>query len=231
MKRSLLLATAALGVAMLPLGAANAQGPTPFDNPGLYFGVYAGAAADHFKTTEEIVVAPGSLDQFVAGFIVGDRFKRPPDRIWSGAIEGELGFLGGHNEALTDLAPGITSEADGAAELIDGAIDICGYDHNSVGRVRFLAGLPSGNVEPFGAIGVAITDANVCYDSEPEGGTFVGLTLGAGVNIAVAPNFLVRPEVLYDIYGKKNYGDVSVGLQTFTARVAAIFKFPAPPPP
>jgi opacity protein-like surface antigen len=61
------------------------------------------------------------------------------------------------------------------------------------------------------------------------GGTFVGLTLGAGANIALGPSFFIRPEVLYDIYGKKNYGDISVGLQTFTARVAAIFKFPTGP--
>jgi opacity protein-like surface antigen len=229
MKRSFLLSTAALAIAILPLGAAQAQGPTPFDNPGIYFGAYAGGASDTFKITDEYVET-GSLDQFVAGFIVGDRFNRPPGQIWSAAIEGEVGFLGGHNNnesIVPDGAPGITE--DDAPQLIDGSVDICGYDQNSVERVRFLAGLPSGNIEPFAAVGVAITDADVCYYDLVAGGTFVGLTLGAGANIALGPSFFIRPEVLYDIYGKKNYGDVSVGLQTFTARVAAIFKFPTGP--
>ncbi len=219
MKRSLLLSTAALGVAILPLGAVQAQAPTPFDNPGLYFGPYAGVATDMFHSDDGGGAVLGTLDAFVGGFIVGDRFKRQPGQIWSAAVEGEIGFVGKGNQNVHDQQ----------VELLqDNNVDICGYDQNAVGRVRFLAGLPGSNIEPFGAIGVAVTNADVCYENLVAGGTYVGLTLGAGANIALGPNFFVRPEVLYDIYGKKNYEDFSVGLQTLTARVAAVFRFPAP---
>jgi opacity protein-like surface antigen len=236
MRRSLLLSTAALGIAILPLGAAQAQGPTPFDNAAFYFGPYVGGASSHFTTEEGgIVEATGNLNAFTAGAIFGYQFQRPPGSMWSMAVEGEVGFFGNHHEAVFDAAPDAALEvAPLAAEqvvLLDNSVDICGYDQKSVERLRFVAGPHSDNVQLILAAGLAVTNADVCYyDVGYLGGTYVGLTLGAGANIALGPNFFIRPEVLYDIYGKKNYGAVSVGVNTFTARLAAMFRFGAPSP-
>ncbi len=129
--------------------------------------------------------------------------------------------------ALPQAVPDTVCEVlDNEPTVFDAAPDVASYEQHGVARFRGLFGLPNGNIEPFGAIGVAITGVDFNYLVDPRA-TLVGLTVGAGVNIALAPNFYIRPEVLYDIYGTHTFPDgVSIGLNTFTARVAALIKLP-----
>ncbi len=247
MRRSLLLSTAGLGIAILPLGAAQAQGPTPFDNPGVYFGVDIGGATNSFDMDYEATTFTGSLDGVVGGFYLGYRFNRPPERIWSFAVEGELNFFGGNNQCpqLHDAS----IQIDGAvncvqdnvigviapAELPDGEVQLLdpyGYDIDSVARLRALVGFPGQGIEPFLAVGVAWTRAHVWDLDYSTVGNFTGVTLGAGANIALGPHLYLRPEVLYDIYCPKTYQwgvaeeDVlKVNLQTFTGRIGLTYNF------
>jgi opacity protein-like surface antigen len=249
MRRSLLLSTAALGIAILPLGAAQAQGPTPFDNPGMYFGVDIGGASNSFDNDYEEIALPGSLDGVVGGFYLGYRFNRPPQRVWSFAIEGELNFFGNNDNCSTatvdespDLVADCFVETDSSIELItppeaplppDASADVLGYDMDWVARLRAIFGLPMENgMEPFFAIGAAWTRADI-WDFEYQArGNFTGVTLGAGANIALAPHLYLRPEVLYDIYCPKDYqwGDeesdvLKVKLRTFTGRIGITYNF------
>ncbi len=58
-----------------------------------------------------------------------------------------------------------------------------------------------------------------------DGGTFLGATIGAGVDLKLAPNAIIRAEVVYDVFGSETYGDCVVDFSAVTARVAAIFQF------
>jgi hypothetical protein len=219
MKRSLLLSTAALGIAILPLGAVQAQdGPTPFDNPGLYFGLYAGGATDTFTIEEEgTMMVLGTINGFAGGLILGNRFQHLPGRP-SVAIEAEVGFTSfGENEL--QFADVVASPVQ-----LDAAVEV--YDQDAVARARILLGLPMGNVEPFVAVGGSLADVNVYYELYSGVGTLAGVNVGIGANIAMGPNFFLRPEVIYDAYFDKTYGEITVDLETFTARLAAILRLP-----
>jgi len=237
MRRSLLLSTAALGIAILPLGAAEAQGPTPFDQSHLYFGVDVGGAANSFDNDYEGISVGGSLDSVVGGFYLGYRFNRPPERIWSFAVEGELNFLGNNScPAPDDESPDLVADcfvqADGAIQLFDASPEIY-YNMDWVARLRALIGFPMENgMEPFFAIGAAWTRADIWDFEYAARGNFTGVTLGTGVNIALSPHLYLRPEVLFDIYCPKTYqwGDleedvIKVNLHTFTGRIGITYNF------
>lgn len=221
--RSVLLSTAALGIAVLPLGAAEAQeAPTPFDNSGLYFGAYVGGASDSF--TFDLGLDP-TVTGLVGGGMVGYRFHRSPGRTLSAAVEAEFGFADINGGQRCNSAPDLSADVAFCVVQVDAAPTVTDYSQDSVARFRALFGAPQGNAEPFVAIGLAIAHVSATALIDPSG-TLFGVTVGAGANLAVSPNFYLRPEVLYDYYPSKSIGALDVGLQTVTARIAAIFKLP-----
>lgn len=58
-----------------------------------------------------------------------------------------------------------------------------------------------------------------------DGGNFLGATIGAGVDLKLAPNAIIRAEVLHYVFGSETYGDCVVDVSAVTARVAVIFQF------
>jgi opacity protein-like surface antigen len=208
MKRSLLLSTAALGIAMLPLGAAEAQ--DRFE--GFYLGIHGGYGTGNVNVEEMFggeIDFGGPIDGFIGGALAGYNFHRPPDRKVMLGVEADVGF--GDISGVGDTGPEVYN------------YDMPGNFH---GRIRI--GLPSDSFMPFVAGGVAVSKLNI---DEYYAGTFVGGTVGAGVEALVGPNLAVRGEGLLDVFAPKNveyepgeWGEVS--LSVFTARVALILLLP-----
>jgi len=198
---------------MLPLGAAEAQGPSPFDNPGLYFGAFGGFFSGKVTIAEEKELIRGPIDGFIGGGLVGYTFQRPADRPVSLSIEADIGF--GHLNGIGD-------------ETADAVQQVYTYDLQWLGHFGLLAGVPMGNVMPFVRVGGAVAELGI----EPlyPTGTVAGVSLGGGINAAFGPNFTGRAEVLYDIFCDKTIAydseEGTVGLSGFTFRLAAIFKLP-----
>lgn len=207
MKRSLLLSTAALAIAMMPLGAAEAQGP--FDNPGLYFGVHGGFFSGNVDVVGDEMFG-GPIDGFIGGGLIGYNFARTPGQNVLFGVEADFGV----------------GNVTGIGVAMD-VVDTYAYDLHWDAHFRVRAGAPSGNVMPFVAAGLALADLRV---ESLYTGTLAGLSLGAGLDAALGPNLIGRAEALYDIYCDKDfeYGseEGTVSLSGFTFRLAAIFKLP-----
>jgi outer membrane immunogenic protein len=216
MRNGLLATTAALGIAMMPLGAAQAQ--TPFDWSGFYAGLHGGFLSGDVHLTE--IPGPGgdqgSISGFVGGPLAGYNFA-PGTLLPSGPfvfdVEGDFGLAG------------VTGT--GVAICVDCSTEIYHYDLNWDAHLRARAGVPMGNVMPFVAGGLAFADLNVTETaSATRGGLYTGWTVGTGVDVAFGNNMVGRAEVLYDSYGTKTYPDYSVNLSAWTGRVALILKLP-----
>src|SRR3954469_14042007 len=97
MTRMLLLASAAVGVTMLPLGAASAadfrNAPAAFDWSGFYAGVHAGLFNGNAHVTDETVPASGNLHGPVTGLLFGYNAPSSPlPAPWIGGVEADIGF-------------------------------------------------------------------------------------------------------------------------------------------
>ena len=233
MRRSFLLSTAALGIAILPLGAVQAQeGPTRFDHPGPYIGGYAGVSSATFGLSEDgaPVEAWGTITGFGAGGIFGVRTDRPPTRFFSLLFEAEFGFLDlNHNQTVqaADGAVAITEpQADQFPDETTTMFDE-GYGLNSIGRVRVLFGAPGQSAEPFLSGGFSF--ANATYGSPDARGTLTGFNIGIGANFLLGDRLLLRPELIYDHFCDKTVEwdsepyDLSVSM--VTGRIGLIVPF------
>jgi outer membrane immunogenic protein len=211
MTRTLLLASATLGAVLLPLGAASAAGP--FDWNGFYAGIHGGWLNGDVNVHEEYSVpAGGSISGGVLGVLAGYNFFYPPAGPLVLGIEADAGWADVHGS-------GIAQPPDP-----DCAVDYL-YDLNWDAHFRVRASFPTGGVTPFIAGGLAVADLNVsqvCEGREQIGGLFFGGTIGAGLDLN-AGNVVVRGEVLYDVYGRKQYEDYSADFSAWTARAALIW--------
>ncbi len=217
MKRSVLLSTAALAIAILPLGAAQAQDAlNTFEGP--YIGIHGGGFFGNVTVSEEEVFG-GPVSGFIGGFLAGYNFPKSPDHRVMWGIEGDVGFgsITGHGTVMDDVR------------------DIYGYEINTDGHLRARMEFPQGNWNIFAAAGVAFANLKLTEDETPMyTGTFVGPSVGAGIEGALGPNLIGRVEGLYDWFGSKNVQYVNqewgnVRLSGFTARAALILRFPPPP--
>jgi outer membrane immunogenic protein len=196
--RKLLLAAASI-VAMS--GSAFAADPVEAcadDWSGFYGGVHGGYAFGDADTD----IGNTGIEGFMGGGLAGWNFQTCNFVI---GMEGDIGF----------------GEIDGRNGNVDD------FDVEPNGHLRVRAGLPMDNIMPFIAGGLAIADA----DLRQNGGgnhtdLHLGFSIGAGVDVAVTQNIVIRGEYIYDIYGSEDYnpgGDVD--FDTHTLRAAAIFKW------
>jgi outer membrane immunogenic protein len=210
MRKTMWMASAAIGLAALPLGAADAQ--TPLDWSGGYLGLHAGYLWGDVDVSDGIYVGGG------------------------GAIHGPIaGALAGYNFPSTPLPPVVFGvEADFGLGNVTGTgipCEMCDevatytYDLEWDAHFRVRAGVPGGTVMPFLAAGLALADLNVTSD-EVFGGVFVGGTIGGGVDVKLGPRLIGRVEGLYDWYAHKDYDEYGVDFTAFTARAALILRLP-----
>ena len=91
MRRSILLSTTALAIAILPLGAAEARGrPEPVR--GQPTSVSTPAASPAKSTSAATKVFGGPVDGFMGGVLAGYNFHKAPDRAVMWGIEADVGF-------------------------------------------------------------------------------------------------------------------------------------------
>lgn len=107
------------------------------------------------------------------------------------------------------------------------------YNVNAFGTVRARAGVTIDRFLPYITGGLAIANGNIKgpaigYD---ENQTFVGWTIGAGVEAAVAENVTVKVEYLHTDFGNKDFfsglipGGLDVNLKSNIVRAGVNFKF------
>jgi opacity protein-like surface antigen len=227
MKRSFLLSTAALAIAILPLGAAEAQDASDLF-AGPYIGIHGGGFFGNVDVTGDEEFG-GPVDGFIAGFLAGYNFPRSPVHNWMWGIEGDIGFgdINGNGFQMDNSCD---------IDVEDCVRDNYGYDINTYGHLRVRWEFPHGNWNIFAAGGVAFAHLKLTEGEETMyAGTFVGPSIGAGIETALGPNLTARAEGLYDWFGSKtvNYENNELGtikLSGFTARAALILRFPPPPP-
>ena len=212
MSRTLLLASAAVGVAMLPLGAAQAQ--TAFDWSGFYAGVHAGFLDGNVHVTDEGIPVTGNLQGPIAGVLAGYNFPSSPFPQAVLGLEADVGFGDIHGT--------------GSAMDPDAISNVFRYDFDWDLHARFRFGWPTGTAMPFVAAGLAFAQLHVVEGGGgPDlGGLYTGITLGAGVDLKIAPNMIARLEGLADHYLTKSYPDYSVNFSAWTVRGALIVRLP-----
>jgi opacity protein-like surface antigen len=96
------------------------------------------------------------------------------------------------------------------------------YDLHWNAHLRGVLGFAHGSFKPFVAGGLALAGFDVTEYGLPVGGTYVGWSLGGGVDVRFTEKIIGRAEVLYDDYGAKSYDDFDAGLSGWTARLAII---------
>jgi outer membrane immunogenic protein len=210
MTRSVLMVTAAVGFAVLPLGAADAQ--TPLDWSGGYLGVHAGYLWGDVTVDDGVFPDGGPIRGPVAGGLFGYNFAMTPVPPVVFGVEADFGLAN-----VTGIG--------GTCFPCGDNVVTYGYDLDWDAHFRVRAGMPGGTVMPFLAAGLALAELNVTSD-EMFGGVFVGGTVGGGVDVKLGPRVIGRVEGLYDWYARKNYDFYSVDFHAFTARAALIVRLP-----
>jgi outer membrane immunogenic protein len=190
--------------------------PMGYDWSGVYVGAQAGygwadvAIDDGFGFTPEI-----EADGFFAGGLVGAQWQ------WNQfvlGLEGELNW--------SDV---------GGSELIGGGPDTVAADIDWFGSVSGKAGFAAGRVLFYGTGGVAFANASTGQDNgvdaESNDETFIGWTVGAGLDAAVTNNIIVGLNYKYYDFGSETIDlgpaftdrDMDLDMHAITARIA--YKF------
>jgi outer membrane immunogenic protein len=209
MRKSVWMATAAVGFAVLPLGAADAQ--TPLDWSGGYLGLHAGYLWGDVNLSDSFDPGGGSIRGPIAGGLAGYNFAMTPVPPVVFGVEADFGLA---NVTGTGVP----------CEVCDG-LSTYAYDLEWDAHFRVRAGIPQGNVMPFLAAGLALADLSVTSE-EVFGGVFVGGTIGGGVDVKLGPKLIGRVEALYDVYASRTYDEYTVDFTAFTARAALILRLP-----
>src|ERR1700730_7367183 len=114
MTRTLLLSSAAIVLAMLPLGAANAAdafrpSPAAFDWSGFYVGLHAGSLHGDVNVPEQGGLRGGAISGTVWGFLAGYNFRHSPLDPWLLGVEADFGWADVHGQGgaqvLCDSSP------------------------------------------------------------------------------------------------------------------------------
>lgn len=228
--------------------------PAPFSWAGAYVGGYAGGSAASTNMQElngpgELAFLPGQLTStninprsFIYGAYVGYNYQLAAT---AAVIGGELEFGG-----ATGSATGVTNSGviPNAPPIED---NIPTYNKLNMPwnfRARARLGYAEGNLLPFIAAGVSVTEARLGLvfpcPNFPDPGvttytansskTLTGFNIGAGVDWAVTSHIIARAEYIFDAYGTPTFAeDGSQGwnnrqlsnLQINTFRLAVGYKF------
>jgi len=216
MKRSLLLSTAALGMAVLPTAAA-AQ-----DWTGWYIGKHAGYLSGTVNFEEPSFFTDADLEGFIGGGLVGYGFALNPGQPWVFGFEADFGIgnVSGDGDNFDDV--------DVDATLVVNHTDL---EWNAHFR-KYVGTAIGDNAMVFLAGGLALASIRVdsTYFANPIEEVFVGATIGGGVNFRLMPNLFGRVEGLYDYYPTRTIPhegeEYEIGVSTWTARAALVFELP-----
>jgi len=199
--------------------------PPPYNWTGFYVGGHIGYIWGRTRVEEDgIVTEPHAKTNGVIGGVLGG-YNWQTNRVVLG-IEGDFGWTNAHGTGVAVTPPTIIT-----TQLPNQ------YDLNWTSHVRGRVGYAADRWLFFVAGGLAIADFNFQEGATittiippPPGGTYVGWSIGGGIEYAIAQNILGRVEFLYDDFGHKNYigsdGDpYRVKLTGSTARGALVWKF------
>jgi outer membrane immunogenic protein len=218
MIRALLFASAAIGTAILPLGAASAADyakpyAQPFDWSGFYIGLHGGQLNGDVAIHEDSEREGGNITGLVWGGLAGYNFVHSPLDPWVLGVEADFGWADVHGRG------------GGFIEIICGDYR---YDLASDAHFRVRAGFPTGNLMPFVAGGLAVADLTITESCGglDAGGLFTGGTVGAGLDFMLSPKATLRGEFLYDFYGTKHYSDFTANFTALTLRAALLWRLP-----
>jgi outer membrane immunogenic protein len=227
MSRLVYLASAALGAVMLPLGAAQAQAPAPFDWTGFYAGVHGGFLQGHVEISDEGIIANGNLEGGIGGVLAGYNLRFAPLTPFIVGIEADVGF---GNISGTGADGGYCPPREEITLYVaeqDCVRSVYSYDFDWNAHLRVRTGIPVGNGFLFLAAGIAWAHLNVTSQYATElGGLYTGGTFGGGLDVRITPKVVGRIEALVDKFERKDYGDYSVDFSSWTARAALMVKLP-----
>jgi outer membrane immunogenic protein len=206
--RTALLSTGA-GLALLTTPAAAQS----FDWAGFYVGVHGG----HFSGTVEVTDGPDDITGDISGPIFGGLagYNFVHEGVVFG-LEGDIGVAHATGEGSVC----------GGQQTCDTSVDLFEYVLNWNGHLRGRLGVPLGEGQfmPFIAAGLAFADYDVLENYSMLGsGVTVGVTVGAGLDVAFTDNFVGRVEVLWDHYGTRTQDSYSSSLSGVTARASLIW--------
>lgn len=236
MRRLPLLACIAVSTTIFAQGASAADMPVkapqaPIAPPlynwtGFYVGGHAGYFWGRTRVEEDgVVTEPNAkTNGFVGGVLGGYNWQTGPVVL---GIEGDFGWSNAHGTGtVTPPAPTVIT-----TQLPNQ------YDVNWTSHVRGRLGYAADRWLFFVAGGLAIADFNFQEGATittiipaQVGATFVGWSIGGGIEYAITQNILARAEFLYDNFGHKDYigsdGDpYRAKLTGSTARGALAWKF------
>ena len=206
----------------------------------------------------EVYSIPGRNDEFdfnsfVGGVHSGFNFVTPGNFLFG--IEGDWSILTGDDTVSFDsgfVVPNSGDNSDGASFMHRSQVDL-----EWQGTIRGRAGFIAGNTLFFATAGIAFLNAdwketatvtecgNSCDPGDPtttrnysDSSTLTGAVVGAGVEIAIAPNIIVGGDYLYetfDSFGSVPFGHTTPGqrgslgdLDVHKVRVRVSVKFGAP---
>jgi len=201
----------AISILAQPVQAADQD---PVDNwDGLYAGLHFGGGFGDIKGLGALagVNATDAMSGVNGGILAGWNFTR--DNILFG-LEGDFSGTGISGK-INILGTNVTEDVRLTANLR--------------GRVGYLL---NPNFLLFGTGGLAIADYNIKTNSvtaKNDSATFIGWTIGSGIESAAFDNIRLRLEYLYSDYGSKrmfnSVGGVNVSADAHTVRAAVIYHF------
>ena len=205
---ALLLVTSAQA-ADLVLDPIEPLAPEVYDWTGAYIGAHAGYLAGTVDVDYEGVAGGGDIDGFLAGLYAGYNWQL--DGIVFGA-EGDFGLGDVSGNGLAGPPP---------------ATDYT-YRLNWNAHLRGRIGLPADNALFYLAGGLAVASHTLGIDYGPvlmtvgeDTQVHVGWTIGAGAELALADNMVLRAEYLYDDYGSRVYTDQQTTPEHYDVRITA----------
>jgi outer membrane immunogenic protein len=145
-----------------------------------------------------------------------------------------VGVYGGHNFELPGgVVFGVESDfakANGDIGWSDGE-EGANFAVNWTAHLRSRVGMGFGNALFYAAGGVALAQGTLDVYSAGYSDTQIhtGVTIGAGVDVAVSPNLVLRAEYLHDQFATATYDidgyDTDIDLSSDTVRAGIAFKF------
>jgi len=197
--------------------------PSVYNWTGFYAGAHIGYMWGRTRVEEDGVVTEGGAptDGVIGGVLAGYNWQY---RQFVFGLEGDFGWTNAHGTGAQSII--IITQAPNA------------YDFNWTNHVRGRLGYAADRWLFFIAGGLAVADFDFHEGATTTtivppvgvGGTYVGWSIGGGVEYAFTQNLLGRIEYLYEDFGQKNYVGASgdpyrVSLTANTVRGALAWKF------